>query len=710
MIDSAKTELAAVTPSSITKPAVTPSSITKPAVTPSSRTTPLNRPDDAPPVGSWWWLTSKDKSYKPSDYDEPGCKWLACVIEVGSNYAKVKGVRFSTRIALDDFHTRCTPEGAPDAYIATKVGFHKTCVRELMGEIQRLCHQLGVPLYQALAAAEPASQALAIVHGVTDVKQYKKSLVKAKDKTLPELFEKIKEEHKEMAKWMSAELIPMEAELKATTEVKNVIADKIHTVDLYAGLTEELVAVREGDAAPIDTKVHLMQRRHYMDEECLARYEAGGMSFEDIEAFDKWLARDENFTRLLPHDRTIVAFRVRHYDRRTDNTGIEAFIALWYENQESRRTYLYIRNGRQLWRMETSINFEEELFPSREDSELLGDEELWIKESEYDLERSDHGGIITGRQRANMIQTHKSKRAYAAQKLQQWKRAGKPKAAWDYVAIKHEHEQYGWKPGEVHRLTGKPYAAWHHERLDDDPVGDYVLLTPTTIYYDDAMRRIKRAAFEHNRIAVIVQGLLDRSTCLHPHPPWRIWTPEGFAAGIELVYDVSRALTPGDALDWVEYRKQLNKSLRPGCYTIGQSDAWEDHMEKRYGAKWRDHIQYTNKGPGKIDCVVAVKRDGACEFRWTRSRAKAKWVRNPERPGYLKATYPRIATGWICPADKLTCVDAYTPGDFHLFFDDPRTRADYLKWAPILLACEDWHQLRKMGKIKEDGDEDEEAD
>jgi hypothetical protein len=28
-----------------------------------------------------------------------------------------------------------------------------------------------------------------------------------------------------------------------------------------------------------------------MDEECLAQYEAGGMDFESLSEFDKWLAR-----------------------------------------------------------------------------------------------------------------------------------------------------------------------------------------------------------------------------------------------------------------------------------------------------------------------------------------------------------------------------------------------------------------------------------
>ena len=33
----------------------------------------------------------------------------------------------------------------------------------------------------------------------------------------------------------------------------------------------------------------------------------------------------------------------------------------------------------------------------------------------------------------------------------------------------------------------------------------------------------------------------------------------------------------------------------------------------------------------------------------------------------------------------------------HLFYDDPRVRADYLQWAPILLACEDLHHARREG-------------
>jgi hypothetical protein len=114
-----------------------------------------------------------------------------------------------------------------------------------------------------------------------------------------------------------------------------------------------------------------------------------------------------------------------------------------------------------------------------------------------------------------------------------------------------------------------------------------------------------------------------------------------------------------------------------------------------YGDKaWRYEGKH-GKGPSKIHRVHRMKRDGTCEFQWTRSRVKAQWINHPTKSGYLAPVYPEIEVKWLCPAKHLTCVDAYTPGDFHLFYDDPRVRADYLKWAPILLSCEDWHHARR---------------
>jgi hypothetical protein len=406
----------------------------------------VGQADDRPAVGSWWWVTAKSARRDESRYDRSGGQWLGCVVEVGSNYAKVQGVRLRQRIGMDNFHAMCKPEPQPHAFIDSQISKHRDQVRKLMGKIRDLCHKLGVPMRQALAAQESSSTALAVAHSVDDVKKYKNALVKAKEKTLPELFAQVKEQHKQMATWMKAELIPAQAELNAAEEVTEVIEGKIHTMELYAGLQEELVQVREGEPAELSARVHLMQRMHFMDEECLAKYEAGGMDFEDVGAFDAWLIRDGNFGRILPHERCVVAFRIRRNNK--DYGDLNAFISFKF-NQYNKATFLYIRNGRQLWRMHTSIEFNEGLFPRREDEDLLGDQELWIKADEYDLKNFQ--GIITRRQRDAMVEFYRAKRTHMAQKLWQWHRAGKPEGNWLCIATSANFD-YHHKPGEQYGL------------------------------------------------------------------------------------------------------------------------------------------------------------------------------------------------------------------------------------------------------------------
>ncbi len=55
--------------------------------------------------------------------------------------------------------------------------------------------------------------------------------------------------------------------------------------------------------------------------------------------------------------------------------------------------------------------------------------------------------------------------------------------------------------------------------------------------------------------------------------------------------------------------------------------------------------------------------------------------------GYVKFT---------APVDELLNVSAYQKGDFKIFFADPRTRGEYLRWAPLLMAAEKWHQEHSM--------------
>ena len=68
--------------------------------------------------------------------------------------------------------------------------------------------------------------------------------------------------------------------------------------------------------------------------------------------------------------------------------------------------------------------------------------------------------------------------------------------------------------------------------------------------------------------------------------------------------------------------------------------------------------------------------------------ARFLWVR--ERQTYARYSWDRRNQGDTIGcrvnvhADKLFNVDAYKLGDYKQFYQDPRTRQEYLKWAPML--------------------------
>lgn len=643
-------------------------------------------------VGQWYWVSTADQ-----EADVTRSAWLGCVTRIGSNYVKLEGPAhkyakstFGERVHLDEFAKRCVLEMDPETYLRGKVEAHQRRVNELLNDIKQLTASLGISplaLREASAEANASAQALTVMHGTQDVKQYKADLIKAKENTLPELFKQVEHEHEMMAHWMQASLIPFQAQAKGLARHTEAIKDRIFIVELYAGLCETLVQIQDGDTAEAATKLSLFQRRHYMDEECLANYEAGGMTFQNIEAFNDWLLRPDNLKRILPYPRSVVAFRVRHH--RYDYEGhdqapvtIWQFIQLWHEEKANAKTYLYFRNGEQVFYLATGIEFGSQLFPDREHAELES-KDLWVELGHSTNSRHIKAVVTTSHVEFANKRWKDKVRAYKARKREHRKAV----AAWK-VLSPEEQEKAGHEP-------------WFSHYLDDHDKPRFEPLTPESVYYDDAMKMLNDEIKAHNRVATVLQGVLDRSPAFHPHPPWQLFTREGFEAGVHLVYDQTRALTTGDAPDFEAYRAQCNKGIRAGSMTIGQDDFWQRaeavKENKRRANDWRRSRDYSrelvhfrpygNPGPGRVARVVRVMRNGDCIFEWTRERQRYRFYSNDsEKPILCRVRVPR---------SKLFNVDAYEPGDFHIFFDDPRTRVDYVKWAPFLLAAEDYVAERR---------------
>jgi len=642
---------------------------------PESNKMPRKKSDDDPEIGKWYWVT-----------DEEDDRWLGCVTHVGSNYVKIVSTGGGhIRIHFDDFWGCC--EYVPDALVIIRKNAD-TCrarIGELTEELQLLTSRLGVA--PSLAIGEGSDTEALSVRTGEPMPEYRESLVKAKDDKIPGLFKEIEKTAESMEEWLKAESIPLRGQRSEMNAMIDRVDRRILAVDLYAGISEDAVKIRDGDPADLSEPVRLVQRRHYMDEECLANYKHGGMDFRDIDDFDNWLLEDGVVDRLLPFQRCLVAFRVRRKRKHRSGKTISDFISIMASEKMDNVTFLYIRNGDQIWRVNTLIEFGEKLFPDSDRQLISSGQKMWVKVDDF----GRVGGFISDNE-------YKAIRDEDARKIREWR-----------------NNERAWN------------AATEDEKLDRDndlswpgfgpskTSSDYRLFRPEDIYYDDMVANIQKDVEDHNRVVMVLQGILDRSEILHPHPPWRVWTDDGFRAGIRLVFDQDRALVAGEKPDFEKYRMHLNESLQVGSVTIGQERYWMRREAKkendRRSRDWRIRGDYSNvdlyspygnDGPGELAEVVKfMPRARKATFHWYRER------QGYDSSGWGKERSPWIRSSVTCPESRLMNVSAYKPGDFRMFFDDPRTRAEYLKWAPMLLMAEEYHAGNKTVGNKNGPKEDE---
>lgn len=635
-------------------------------------------------LGQWYWVTSTESEYVGKKRVERKFEWLGCIMRIGSNHVQLESPHsasgyHSTRVHFDNFWTTLRAEPNAEAVIRAKVEHYQAESTRLLGEVQALTARLGLTPVVSLpgaAAPSPAAPGTALValSAQTDLKGYQTSLVKAKETDLPKLFEAIKETNEHLTTWMTASTLPMRAMSGDLKEIVEDVEDRIFNISLYAGLTEEAVCCAKGTAAAASEKLHVMQRRAYMDEECLLDYRAGGMEFRNIDEFDAWIAKPENRDRILPFPRTLVAMRVRRNtkERQWDGSMLGAFVKMHLE-QSDKFTFLYVRNGEQVWRLSCEMDFGSMIFPDKtmfDPSEpkmvkmFAHRVDEMISVAEYELLCDEY------------------RRIEAASKA--WQKAN-PKKSW---AENPHGSDFG----------GRLDLPGHHSFIPDE----WQPFDPSNVYYDDCLKEIHDRIKAYNRVAVIIQGLFDRSPVLHPHPPVRSWTADGFEQAIKLVYDGEMVLPHGrEAPDFEAYRAQLNASLQAGSVVVGQEAFWLRKMAEKENLRrsrdWRDRSSrelttfqpYGDPGPGvvaKINEWQAKAKKAI--FRWTRERRQAN--------NFTYRTGPPLPCSVTVPAGALFNVSAYTPGDYKRFFADSRTRAEYLQWAPLLLTAEDY----AAGKLK----------
>lgn len=143
----------------------------------------------------------------------------------------------------------------------------------------------------------------------------------------------------------------------------------ITIIELYAGINEELVQLKDGPKAPIETHLSLRQQVLFMDEE-IAIIEDQGLDWWEVDKFDEWIVKDDHYKKLLPEEKSIIVFKPRRYPKKEYNRYLDR----WVEANDPRNhtPYFLIRNGESLYRVYSqNITVPERLFPKRKEFEEL---------------------------------------------------------------------------------------------------------------------------------------------------------------------------------------------------------------------------------------------------------------------------------------------------------------------------------------------------
>lgn len=144
----------------------------------------------------------------------------------------------------------------------------------------------------------------------------------------------------------------------------------IHTIELYLGINEDIIQFQKGEKAPVDSPICFRQEVLYMDEEMGdPRTDGKGLDFREIEAFDDWLCERENYKLIIPEDKGITVLRVRREKKQYDSNPFVNFMM----NKDNMKTYIFIRNGENLYRIWADINITR-LFPRKTELMDLQDE------------------------------------------------------------------------------------------------------------------------------------------------------------------------------------------------------------------------------------------------------------------------------------------------------------------------------------------------
>lgn len=213
-----------------------------------------------------------------------------------------------------------------------------------------------------------------------------------------------------------------------------------------------------------------------------------------------------------------------------------------------------------------------------------------------------------------------------------------------------------------------------------DELAGYELMNDGHYFFDDLKQLSWKRYKRQNDLAVLIQGLLDRSE-FFGYTKANLFKA-GYEEQIKLVYDKDRGVYNGDMPDFDAFIAKCNQDSVAGDLFYGHQKIWDALQKDKKGDDHRfyDLIQ--------IPCYLAAhkiikKRDG-------RTHVVFKW--ETPREWYSTAKSSHRKHSFECDISKLINVSNYQRGDCDVFTKDPRCRDQYPKWGDLIMSAESYYQ------------------
>jgi len=237
----------------------------------------------------------------------------------------------------------------------------------------------------------------------------------------------------------------------------------------------------------------------------------------------------------------------------------------------------------------------------------------------------------------------------------------------------------------------------HHTRWHGEEEKEPDIITPDSIEFDKHVKKVDILIRKYNRIFILLQGLLDRSSVFHPHPSIKLMSSADIDVWIKCIRDEEDSL-PNLTVTWDEYRDHKNKTIRKdrlvwSTWYPDDMGTWSSrHSYTDYSVKENEVINRPN-----ICKVTAIKRD--------RSEVRISWTVKRWSWGYRD--YRNSFGDWVDGGDRMVNrhlwvpmkhvfnITGYNKDEYKMFLCDRALLGKYLEWAPALLSAEDLSRKRE---------------